>query len=63
MGNGTAKAREVKVTESKFADDVGMYTSTRVVLEQVAGELLGVLQMWSITGEDQAANYGVAVEA
>ena len=44
MGNRIAKAREVKVTKSKFADDVSMYTSTRVILEQVAGELLGVLQ-------------------
>ena len=51
MGDRTAKARlqEVKMTESKFADDVSIYTSTRVVLEQVSGELVRTAAEWNIT--------------
>lgn len=66
MGDRTAEAWEVKVTESKFSDDVGMYTCTRVVLEQVAGEFTssaGRMEPHSDPGEDQAAIYGVADEA
>ena len=42
MGDRTAKARlqEVKITESKFADNMALHATTREVLEQVAAELV-----------------------
>ena len=47
----TAKARlqEVLVTESKFADDVALYATTRVVLEHIAGEFVRTAAEWGLT--------------
>ena len=51
VGDRTAKARlqEVQVTESKFADDVALYATTRVVLEQIAGEFVRTAAEWGLT--------------
>ena len=51
VGDRTAKARlqKVWVTESKFADDVALYATTRVVLEQIAGEFVRTTAEWGLT--------------
>ena len=51
MGDRTAKSRlqEVRVTESKFADDVEVYVATREMLEEVVGEFVRTAADWSLT--------------
>ena len=61
VGDRTAKAKlqEVRVTESKFADDVALYATTRMVLEQIAGEFVRV-GPHSQLGKDKVAHNGEA---
>ena len=51
VGDRTAKCRlrEVRVTESKFADDVAVYTATREMLEEVVGEFVRTAADWGLT--------------
>ena len=43
-----AKLKEVKITKSKFADDMALYATTREVLEQVATELVKTAAEWGL---------------
>ena len=47
------------VTESKFANDVALYATTRMVLEQIAGEFVRV-GPHSQLGKDKVAHNGEA---
>ena len=51
VGDKTTKARllEVRLTEPKFTDDVAVYTITREVMEQVAGEFVRTTAEWGLT--------------
>ena len=51
VGDRSAKAKlqEVRVTESKFADNVAVYATTREMLEQVAGVFVRTAKEWGLT--------------
>ena len=44
-----AELQKVKITESKFADDVALFATTREVLKQVAAELVKTAAEWGLT--------------
>ena len=51
MGDKTAKARleEVRVTKTKFADDVAVYATTREMLQQVGKVFVRTVKEWGLT--------------
>ena len=51
VGDRTAKSRlsSVRITESQFADDVALYTSSRTVLESAALKFVENASLWGLT--------------
>ena len=51
VGDRTAKSRlqELRVTESKFEDDVAVYAATREMLEEMVGEFVRTAADWGLT--------------
>ena len=51
VGDRTGKSRlsEIRVTESQFADDVALYTTSRDSFESVAAEFVEVASEWGLT--------------